>query len=58
MKQASYIAAVVRAYRLVMDAPAGQEAEAREEAVQILKEAPGRKPSQGFFVARHPERRV
>ena len=50
MKPASYVAAVVQAYRLLMDAPTGQESEAIAEAHRILQEAPGRKPTRGFFI--------
>jgi putative protease len=49
MKPASYVAAVVRAYRLVMDAPAGEEMGAIIKARHLLKEAYGRKPTLGFF---------
>jgi putative protease len=56
MKPASYVAAVVRAYRLVIDAPPGNEAEAVSEARRVLQEAPGRRPTQGFFILdRHKE---
>ena len=56
MKPASYVAAVVRAYRLVLDAPPGDETEAIAEARQCLREAYGRKPTHGFFVAnKHQE---
>jgi putative protease len=56
MKPASYVAAVVRAYRLVLDAPAGEETDAVAEARHLLKEAYGRKPTLGFFFSdRHKE---
>ena len=51
MKPASYVAAVVRAYRLVLDSPAGDETEAIAKAKLFLKEAYGRKPTQGFLSA-------
>jgi putative protease len=51
MKPASYIAAVVRAYRLVLDSSADSEAEAIARARRFLQEAYGRKPTQGFFSA-------
>ena len=51
MKPASYVAPVVTAYRLVLDAAPGNEAEAIVEARQILQEAYGRKPTRGFLVA-------
>jgi putative protease len=53
MKPASYVAAVVRAYRLVLDAPGDQAAAAVAEARHRLRQALGRKPTQGFF---SPER--
>ena len=51
MKSASYVAAVVSAYRLVLDASETNESEAIAEARHILREAYGRKPTQGFLVA-------
>ncbi len=51
MKPASYVAAVVSAYRLVLDAPAGRENEAVTKARHLLREAYGRKPTAGFFFA-------
>ncbi|MGW8207921.1 MAG: peptidase U32 family protein, partial [Syntrophobacteria bacterium] len=51
MKPASYVAAVVRAYRLVLDSPPGDETKAIAEARRLLKEAYGRKPTQGFLSA-------
>jgi putative protease len=51
MKPASYVAAVVSAYRIVLDAPAGEETEAIAKARHLLKEAYGRKPTLGFFVS-------
>ena len=53
MKPASYVAAVVRAYRLVLDSPPGDETKAIAEARRFLKEAYGRKPTQGFLSADH-----
>jgi putative protease len=56
MKPASHVAAVVRAYRLVLDAAVGKEAEAVAKARRLLREAHGRKPTQGFFLAeKHKE---
>jgi len=49
MKPAAYVAAVVRAYRLVLDAPAGEETEAITRARPLLREAYGRKPTLGFL---------
>jgi putative protease len=51
MKPPSYVAAVVRAYRLVLDAAPGDETEAIAKAPSILKDAYGRKPTQGFLLA-------
>ena len=53
MKPATYVAAVVRAYRLVLDCPPGDETKAIAEARRFLKEAYGRKPTQGFLSADH-----
>ncbi len=49
MKPAEYVHQVVKAYRLVLDAPAGKEKDAIDEGLEILKEAPGRKPTLGYF---------
>ena len=51
MKPSSYVAAVVRAYRLVLDAAPGDEARAIAKARGFLKDAYGRKPTQGFLMA-------
>ena len=51
MKPASYVAAVVRAYRLVLDSPPGDETGAITKARRLLKEAYGRKPTRGFLSA-------
>ena len=51
MKPASYVAAVVRAYRSVLDSPPGNEGEAVARGRRFLKEAYGRKPTQGFLSA-------
>jgi putative protease len=51
MKPPSYVAAVVRAYRLVLDAPPGHETEAIAKARRLLRDAYGRKPTQGFLMA-------
>jgi putative protease len=49
MKPASYVSAVVRAYRHVLDSPPGDEAKAVARARRLLKEAYGRKPTLGFL---------
>jgi len=51
MKPSSYVAAVVRAYRIVLDAAPGDEIEAIAKARRYLKNAYGRKPTQGFLTA-------
>ena len=51
MKSASYVAAVVRAYRLVLDSPPDDEARSVAKARRFLKEAYGRKPTRGFLSA-------
>ena len=51
MKPSSYVAGVVRAYRLVLDAAPGDETEAIAKARRLLKDAYGRKPTQGFLMA-------
>lgn len=54
MKSAEYVANVVRAYRLVMDAAPAQQAQAREKARQLLKYSFGRTPTQGFLSGEQP----
>jgi len=51
MKPASYVAAVVSAYRLVLDAAPGEEQAAIAQARRSLRQALGRKPTHGFLVA-------
>jgi putative protease len=51
MKPSSYVAAVVSAYRLVLDAPPGEETEAIAKARRLLRDAYGRKPTQGFLIS-------
>jgi len=50
MKPASYVAAVVSAYRLVLDSPPGEHAAAVAAARRSLRQALGRKPTHGFLV--------
>ena len=50
MKPAEYVYTMVKAYRIVLDAPKGKEEEAISEGLEILKDAPGRKPTKGYFV--------
>lgn len=49
MKNAEYVAAVVSAYRTVLDAPPGNEKAAIRVAKQQLESAMGRKSSPGFL---------
>lgn len=49
MKDAEYIATVVRAYRHVMDAPDDRTREAVEQAREWLARAPARRLNEGFF---------
>ncbi|MGW8161526.1 MAG: peptidase U32 family protein, partial [Desulfobulbales bacterium] len=48
LRSAHYVASVVRAYRTIIDAPAG-EREALATARELLQQAMGRKTSQGYF---------
>lgn len=49
LKSASYIGRVVRAYRLVLDAPRDRENEALREAQAMLSLAPSRRLTTGFL---------
>ncbi len=49
MKDAEYIAIVVRAYRHVLDAPESRSREAVEQAREWLTRAPARRLTEGFF---------
>jgi U32 family peptidase len=49
MKPADYVALVVKAYRRVLDAPAGEEADVVEEAREWLLQAPARRLTGGFL---------
>ncbi|MFZ5774517.1 MAG: peptidase U32 family protein [Thermodesulfobacteriota bacterium] len=53
MKSAQYVAAVVRAYRVALDAPG--DAAALREARGLLDQAMGRRASSGYFLAAQPE---
>ena len=53
MRSRQYVGAVVRAYRLVLDAPG--DAAAREEAARLLAMAMGRKTTSGYFLPRSDE---
>ena len=54
MKSAEYVANVVRAYRMVMDAAPAQQHAARDEARQLLKYSFGRNPTHGFIEGAQP----
>jgi len=54
MKSADYVAKVVAAYRLVLDAPAGGHKQALGAAKELLKDSFGRAPTKGFLAAREP----
>jgi U32 family peptidase len=49
MKPAEYVALVVKAYRKVLDAPPGEDAEVIEEAREGLLQAPARRLTAGFL---------
>ncbi|QSV46827.1 DUF3656 domain-containing U32 family peptidase [Geobacter benzoatilyticus] len=54
MKSAEYVASVVEAYRLVLDAPERKRAEAAARAKEILKLSFGRVPTKGFMASHTP----
>lgn len=54
MKSAEYVANVVRAYRLAIDAPSVRRAEAVAEAKELLKLSFGRVPTKGFLASHTP----
>jgi putative protease len=54
MKSAEYVASVVGAYRLVLDAPERQRAEAVAAAKELLKLSFGRVPTKGFLASHNP----
>ncbi len=55
MKSAEYVASVVEAYRLVLDAPERSLKEALPAAKEILKYSFGRTPTKGFLASQQPE---
>jgi putative protease len=55
MKSAEYVASVVEAYRLVLDAPEGSRKEALASAKEILKFSFGRTPTKGFLASQQPD---
>ena len=54
MKSAEYVASVVGAYRLALDAPERRRAEAVAEAKELLKLSFGRVPTRGFLTSQAP----
>ncbi|HEU0265928.1 MAG TPA: U32 family peptidase [Geobacterales bacterium] len=54
MKSAEYVATVVEAYRLAIDANEKNRSEQIGRAKELLKASFGRVPTKGFLVSRHP----
>ena len=54
MKSAEYVASVVGAYRLALDAPERKRQEAVAEAKELLKLSFGRVPTKGFLASHTP----
>jgi U32 family peptidase len=54
MKSAEYVASVIGAYRMVLDAPAGSYDTAVAEAKALLKLSFGRVPTKGFLASQAP----
>ena len=54
MKSADYVAKVVSAYRLMLDAPQNGQKQALAEAKELLKDSFGRAPTKGFLAAKEP----
>jgi putative protease len=55
MKSAEYVASVVEAYRMVLDAPELSQKEALASAKEILKYSFGRTPTKGFLASQQPD---
>lgn len=55
MKSAEYVASVVKAYRLVLDAAPQSRQEALKEAKEFLKFSFGRTPTKGFLASQQPD---
>ena len=55
MKSVEYVDNVVKAYRMVMDAPSGDEALALDQAKNLLKDVMGRQRTTGFFLNERPK---
>jgi putative protease len=54
MKSAEYVASVVGAYRMTMDAPPHRRADTVAEAKELLKLSFGRVPTRGFLASQNP----
>lgn len=54
MKSAEYVASVVGAYRMVLDAPPAKRADVIAEAKELLKLSFGRVPTRGFLASHNP----
>lgn len=54
MKSAEYVACVVGAYRMALDAAPSRRDEAVAEAKELLKLSFGRVPTRGFLASHHP----
>ncbi|MBU5611351.1 peptidase U32 family protein [Geomonas azotofigens] len=54
MKSAEYVASVIGAYRMVLDAAPGQHAAKVAEAKELLKLSFGRVPTKGFLASHNP----
>lgn len=54
MKSAEYVASVIGAYRMVLDAPENQREAAVVEAKALLKLSFGRVPTKGFLASHNP----
>jgi putative protease len=55
MKSAEYVASVVEAYRLVLDAPENNRKQVLAAAKEILKYSFGRTPTKGFLASQQPD---
>ncbi|BCS55897.1 U32 family peptidase [Geobacter sp. SVR] len=55
MKSAEYVASVVEAYRMVLDAPENIRKETLKSAKEILKYSFGRTPTKGFLTSQQPD---
>jgi len=55
MKSAEYVASVVEAYRMVLDAPVRSRKETMAAAKELLKYSFGRTPTKGFLASQQPD---